>query len=138
MRLMMSLFTALALSCMVWSANAQNFSGQWTCSYISFDAGTQNRIERSYTLLLYPNGTYEAAGTHVSSLIGIYERWGSQGQWQIGGMSENTPYVQAGGTANFSSGRSEHFVFWGWIRGPNELASEYSQGGYQNRTSCGR
>ncbi|MCB1472273.1 MAG: hypothetical protein H6878_02310 [Rhodobiaceae bacterium] len=117
---------------------AQDFSGQWTCSYASMNYNTGNRIERSYTMVLYPNGTYEAVGTHVASLIGIYERWGSQGQWQIGGLGDGQPYVQAGGPANFSSGRNEQFLFWGWIKGPNLLESDYSQQGYQNQTSCAR
>lgn len=138
MRWMTSAIAALPLLFAASAAHALDFSGQWTCSFASFDAATQNKIDRSYTLALYSNGTYEAIGTHISSLIGVYERWGSQGQWQIGGLADNNPYVQAGGPAAFSSGRNEQFVFWGWVRGPDELSSEYSQGTYQNRTSCAR
>ncbi|MFN0264346.1 hypothetical protein ACKTEK_10765 [Tepidamorphus sp. 3E244] len=138
MRRLKLLFTAFAFLAPVHAAQAQDFSGQWTCSYVSFDGASQNRIERSYTMVLYPNYSYELQGTHVSSLIGRYERFISRGEWRIGGTSENTPYVQAGGPAQFDSGRNEHFVFWGWIRGANVLASEYREGAYQNQTSCAR
>ena len=132
----LAILAALAIAAFPGKAMAQG--GAWTCSYFSYDAASNNRIERSYTLVLYDNFSYEAWGTHVASLIGIYERWISTGSWRIGGQSEGTPYVAANGTVQFSSGRREQLNFWGWIRGANELASEYSQQGYQNRTSCGR
>lgn len=119
-------------------ARAVDFSGQWQCSYVSFDANSNNRIERAYTLWLYPNGGYEAQGTYSSSLIGRYERWISRGEWRIGGQGDNNPYVQAGGPAQFNSGRGEQFIFWGWIRSANLLESQYSNQGYQNQTSCAR
>lgn len=119
-------------------AQSAGFGGAWTCSYFSYDAASNNRIERSYTLVLYDNYSYEAWGTHVASLIGIYERWISAGSWRIGGQSEGTPYVAANGTVQFNSGRQEQLNFWGWIQSANALASQYSQQGYQNQTSCAR
>jgi hypothetical protein len=136
---MRGILVGIAVLICVWAGrvSAQDFSGQWTCSYFSMNYDMQNRIERSYTMFLYPNGGYELNGTHVSSLIGIYERFYSRGEWKVF-AGDGQPYVQAGGQANFDSGRNEHFVFWGWIRGPNTLASEYAEGNYQNQTSCSR
>lgn len=132
-----SLIILMSLIFLAPAAVAQSgVAGTWNCMVVSF---TQlGRTDRTVTMTLQPNQTYQANGTQYRSAIGIPETFVSQGEWRLS-QDQRGPYISMLGQARFSyDNRVEQFIFVSHIQNAYLIADQWSDQNGSTQVQCGR
>lgn len=113
-----------------------SLAGTWNCMVVSY---TQlGRTDRTITMTLKPNQTYQARGTQYRTAIGINENFFSQGEWALS-QDQSGPYIRMLGQARFSyDNRTEQFIFVSHIQSVNLISDQWSTQDGSTQVQCGR